>query len=125
MLTDPIADMLTRIRNAQMAKKSFTSIPYSKIKAELLKVLREKNFILGVEEGGSGINKELIIKLTDRIFNLKRVSKPGRRVYKGKDELKPVVSGYGIAILSTSAGIMSADEAKKKGVGGEILCEIW
>ncbi len=129
-MTDPIADMLTRIRNAVMVEKTTVSIPYSKIKMAIAKVLKKEGFILDCEKKGKKTKKviEVRLKYTEegsKIRDLKRVSKPGQRIYKKYDELFPVKQGFGIAILSTSKGIMSDKEAKKEGVGGEVLCEVW
>jgi len=127
MNTDPIADLLTRIRNANMAEQSSTHVPASKLKKQILQVLKEKEFIQDFKEltGEQQAQKNLEIKLlpTKKLY-LKRVSKPGQRIYMKAKELLPVVRGYGISIISTSQGIMSGDEARKKNLGGEVLCEI-
>ena len=131
MMTDPIADMLSRIRNANRAVHESTSMPTSKLKEEIARILKEEGYIKDyrVEKGESfdtlvidlkfGRNRERI--LTD----LKRVSKPGRRVYARKDRLPRVLGGMGVAILSTSAGIVTARTAQERGVGGEVICFVW
>jgi len=134
MLSDPIADMLTRIRNAIMAGHATVAIPHSKMKMAIAQILKEEGYIEDVtlEEGKPA--PVLVIKLKywgsrrERrpvITNLKRVSKPGRRVYVGKDEIPWVLSGLGIAILTTPKGIMTGQQAHRLGVGGEVLCYVW
>jgi len=130
-MSDPIADMLTRIRNAGKAKFNRVDIPGSRLKTEMAKVLMEEGFIRNykfIKDKKQGILR-VYLKYDDRqtsaIFGLERVSKPSRRVYvKGKD-IKPVLSGMGISILSTSIGIMTDKKARAEKVGGEILCNIW
>jgi small subunit ribosomal protein S8 len=131
MHTDPIADMLTRIRNANKAMHESTTMPTSKIKEEIARLLKEEGYITDfrVEDGESfntltidlkfGRNRERII--TD----LKRISKPGRRVYARKDRLPRVLGGMGTAILSTSGGLITSKTAEKQGVGGEVVCFVW
>jgi small subunit ribosomal protein S8 len=131
MHTDPIADMLTRIRNANKAMHETTTMPTSKIKEEIARLLKEEGYITDfrVEDGESfntltidlkfGRNRERII--TD----LKRISKPGRRVYARKDRLPRVLGGMGTAILSTSGGLITSKTAEERGVGGEVVCFIW
>jgi len=131
MHTDPIADMLTRIRNANKAMHESTTMPTSKIKEEIARLLKEEGYITDfrVEDGESfntltidlkfGRNRERII--TD----LKRISKPGRRVYARKDRLPRVLGGMGTAILSTSGGLITSRTAEERGVGGEVVCFIW
>jgi small subunit ribosomal protein S8 len=126
---DPISDMLTRIRNAALVRKGEVIIPFSKIKFEIAKILEAERFIGGIEV----LEKERQIKValmygadgSSVIRNLKRISKPGKRVYSSRAELPKVLGGMGIAIVSTSAGLMTAKEAKKRGLGGEVLCEIY
>ncbi len=132
MQTDPIADMLTRIRNATRARLPRVEIPASKIKVEIARILKEEGFIATyklVEEGGPRKTLRVFLKYTpDRrsvITALRRVSRPGRRVYLGKADLRPVVGGMGISILSTPRGIMTGRAARKAGVGGELICEVW
>jgi small subunit ribosomal protein S8 len=131
MMTDPIADMLTRIRNANKAMHATTSMPTSRLKEEIARLLKEEGYIayFRVEKGESfdtlvvelkfGRNRERII--TD----LKRVSKPGRRIYARKDRLPRVLGGMGTAILSTSRGVITSRTAEQEGVGGEVICFVW
>ncbi len=130
-ISDPIADMLTRIRNAGKAKLTSVDIPGSKLKIEIAKVLRNEGYIRNykfVQDEKQGILRiylKYIPGNTNAIYGLERISKPSRRVYsKGKD-LKPVLNGLGILILSTSQGILSDKQARSQNIGGEILCKIW
>jgi len=131
MMTDPIADMLTRIRNALHAKYEQVVIPASRLKVEIANVLKDEGFIHEVESIGEGKRKSIVIKLkyTSKkkpvISDISRVSKLGRRVYLSKDEIKSIRYGRGVAIFSTSKGIMKDADAKKNGIGGEILCTVW
>ena len=130
-MSDPIADMLTRIRNAEKAKFNSVDIPGSKLKTELAKVLKKEGFIRNykfVNDSKQGVLR-VYLKYgqgqSSVIMGIERVSKPGRRVYaKGKD-IKPVLNGMGISILSTSRGIMTDKTARRENVGGEILCNVW
>lgn len=129
---DPIADMLTQIRNAKAVGKPAVYIPYSQIKMTIAKVMKKEGFIESCEKKGQKKVKKVIeIKLKyekgniSRISNLKRISKPSQRIYKGYEELFPVRQGYGISIISTPEGIISDKEARKKKVGGEVLCQVW
>ncbi len=131
MMTDPIADMLTRIRNANMVRTDKVDIPASKLKIEMTKILKEKGFIKGykvLKDKKQGILR-ISLKYTDEgeriISGLTKISKPGRRVYVGKEEIPRVMGGYGTAILSTSKGVFSDETCKNEGVGGEVLCYIW
>lgn len=127
MNTDPIADLLTRIRNANMAGLRNMSVPSSKAKKEILRVMKEKDFILDFKEvtGDKPHQKSVNVTLApNRKLYLKRISKPGQRIYKKAGEIYPVVRGYGISIVSTSQGVMTGDEARKKNIGGEIICEV-
>lgn len=126
MNTDPIADLLTRIRNANQARHESTNVPSSKTKKEILRVMKEKKFIEDFQEMKSdSIQKTINIKLfPDKKLSLKRISKPGQRIYKHASELYPVLSGYGFSIISTSKGIMTGAQARKQGIGGELLCEV-
>ena len=131
-MTDPIADMLTRIRNANQAFKEKVDIPFSKLKLELARILSEEGFVRNykvVEEKGKPQAIRLSMKYGDRkeriILGLKRVSTPGRRVYKDKTELPKVRGGMGVAVLSTSKGVVTDKQARKMGVGGEVLCFIY
>lgn len=131
MMTDPIADMLTRIRNANMAKLEKVDVPASKMKIEMTKILKEKGFIKSfkvLRDRKQGIIRISLKYLKDQetvITGLKRISKPGRRVYVDKTAIPRVMGGYGVAILSTSKGIMTDEHCRRDGVGGEILCNIW
>lgn len=130
-LTDPVADFLTRIRNAHGARHQKLDVPASKLKAEVARILKEEGYIANVkpvEEEGQrllrvylkyGANNEPVIR------DLKRVSKPGCRVYIGKDEIRRVQGGLGISIMTTPRGVMTGRQARREGVGGEILCEVW
>jgi len=129
-MTDPIADLLTRIRNAELARHTSTIIPHSKMKISILEVLKKYKYIKDfTEEKIDGrVYSNIRVNLkedTDNKVYYKRISKPGQRIYKNSDELKPVKSGLGIAIISTSKGVMSNVAAKKLNIGGEILCEVW
>ena len=131
MHTDPIAVMLTRIRNANTALHPETSMPSSKLKEDLARILREEGFIDSYKVEDARVGKELTIRLRyrddrDRVLQgLRRVSRPGRRVYAGAGEIRNVRGGIGVAIVSTSSGVMSDREARRRHVGGEILCEVW
>lgn len=126
-MTDPIADMLTRIRNAQNARKVSVSMPSSTSKKAVAQVLKEEGYIVDFAVEGEGAKSSLTIELkyfegAPVIERVRRVSKPGLRVYRGKDELPKVLGGLGIAIVSTSAGVMSDRQAREQGIGGEVLC---
>src|ERR671928_4206 len=131
MLTDPVADMLTRIRNANKALHETTSMPASKLKVEIARLLQEEGYITGysVESGDSF--DTLVIRLKygrgrERVLtDLKRVSKPGRRIYARKDRLPRVLGGMGTAILSTSNGLITTRTAEERGIGGEVVCFVW
>ena len=131
-LSDPIADMLTRIRNARMARHESVLVPASKIKISLVKVLKEEGFIKDYEVL-KGNTPQRVVKIhfvnpgkKQSVLNgLQRVSKPGLRVYCGKNEVPRVYGGMGIAVLTTSQGIMTGQQAWKKGLGGEVLCYVW
>ena len=122
VITDPIADMLTRIRNAYTAKHDEVSVPASTIKKAIAEILLDEGYIKGYEIKEEGPKKTMNIALK---YGLKRISKPGLRVYARKDNVPKVLNGMGIAILSTSHGVMTDREARKQGVGGEVLCYIW
>ncbi len=129
--SDPIADMLTRIRNGVKAKFNSVDVPGSKLKIEMAKILKDEGFIRNykfLKDGKQGILR-VYLKYgsgnTNVIYGLERVSKPSRRVYVRSKDLKPVYNGMGISILSTSKGIMTDKKARKENVGGEILCNIW
>lgn len=131
MMTDPIADMLTRLRNANMALHESVSMPSSKLKEGIAKILASEGYVDGFEVTVSGSHKVLDIKLkygSDRariIEGLRRVSKPGRRVYVGADELPRVQGGLGVAVISTPQGLLPDREARRRRLGGEVLCEVW
>ena len=129
-MTDPIADMLTRIRNTQMAKKSEVVVPYSKIKFGIAQILEKEGYIEKAEKVENQFSEILIslkyeAKGDPKIKELKRVSKVGCRVYVGRDEIKKILNGFGISILSTSKGLLTNDSARKAGVVGEVICEIY
>jgi small subunit ribosomal protein S8 len=131
-VTDPIADMLVQLKNAQMAKKEKIKIfPFSKMKYAILKILEKEGFIEKVEKKGRFPKRYFIVYLKydenkiPAISDIKRISKPGRRIYLPYKKIKPVKQGYGIAIISTSKGILSDKEARKLKVGGEVICEVW
>jgi len=128
-MTDPIADMLTRIRNGQGAHKLSVSMPASKAKEAVAKVLQDEGYITGFATDGEGAAKQLTVELkyfegVPVIETIQRSSRPGLRIYRGKDDLPKVLGGLGIAIVSTSAGVMSDRQARKKGIGGEVLCVV-
>ncbi len=135
-VNDPIADMLTRIRNGVMASQSVVALPHSKIKAEIARILKEEGFIEGyevVESEKPGI-MTLRVKIkyvgerrqrTPVITGLERISRPGRRIYTQKQEIPWVLAGMGVAILSTPKGVMTGQRARQLGIGGEVLCKVW
>jgi len=127
---DPISDMLNRIRNAQAVLKEQVDMPFSNLKYEIARVLEEKGFIEKAEKKGKRTKRtiEITLRYNDKIpviSGLKMVSKPGQRIYKSFREVKPVRSGYGIAIISTPKGLMTDKEVKKQRLGGEVICEVW
>lgn len=130
-MTDPIADFLTRIRNALMAKHETTDIPASTLKWRLAEILKEEGYITDAQVMDAGHHKVIRIHLkydvgdTSTLQSLKRISKPGRRVYVTADKLPRVLNGLGIALISTSRGVMSDRECRRQNIGGEILCEVW
>ena len=126
-VTDPIADLLTRIRNAARARKTLVHVPYSKMKEAICAVLKEKGYVLSLQVSGEGVVKELVIEIPENRedLHLKSMSKPGQRIYLGTKEIPRVLNGLGLAILSTPKGIMSGDQARKQKLGGEFLCEIY
>jgi len=129
--TDPIADLLTRIRNAHMAKHDRLDVPASKIKREVCRILKEEGFIRNFREiDGSPVSTLRIFlrynsEGTPAISHVARISKPGRRVYRGADELPEVRNGLGVGIISTSQGLLTDAQARERRVGGELLCELW
>lgn len=131
MMTDPIADMLTRIRNAQAVKKQDIVLPYSNIKYEILKLLAREEYIESVNKITEKVYPELHVVLKYKedkkpfIEHIKRISKPGQRIYVSKDKLPKILNDFGVAILSTSQGIMTNKKARRVKMGGELLFEIW
>jgi len=131
-VTDPIADLLTRIRNGHMANHDKVDMPFSKLKYKIISILKEEGYIKNYKEidvkGAFPIIRVYLKYLPNGkplINGLNRVSKPGRRVYRGKDEMPQVLRGLGISILTTNRGVMTSQRAKQEGVGGEILCNVW
>ena len=129
---DTIGDMLTRIRNANMVRHQTVNIPSTKMTRSIAKVLKEEGFIADFEDTGEGVKRTLVLTLKYRgknrqpiINTLKRVSRPGLRVYANRRELPRVLGGIGVAIISTSSGVMTDRDARRTGVGGEVLCYIW
>jgi len=126
-MTDPIADMLTRIRNGQKARMVSVSMPASSAKESVAKVLKDEGYITDYSTDGEGATKALNVELkyfegVPVIERIQRASRPGLRVYRGKEDLPKVLGGLGVAIVSTSAGVMSDRQAREKGIGGEVLC---
>ena len=132
MVNDTIADMLTRVRNANLARHKIVQIPSTKMTRSITSVLLEEGFIQDFEEIGEGINKQLLLSLKYRgkegdpvITALKRISRPGLRVYANRKELPRVLGGLGVAIISTSRGVFTDNKARHQGLGGEVVCYIW
>jgi small subunit ribosomal protein S8 len=131
VMTDPVADMLTRIRNAGMAHKDEVVVPASKLKERIAEILVGEGYVSGSSVEGEGKDRRIVIQLKygpnreRTLSGLKRISTPGRRVYADKKEIPRVLGGLGIAILSTSRGVLTDRQAKKAGVGGEILAYVW
>lgn len=131
MVNDPIGDLLTQIRNASMAGKSTIDVPYSRMKHAVADILRQEGYVTEVAKGGEAPKFMLKIGIkyeasgTPVITGIKRISKPGLRWYVNKSEIPIVLGGIGMAIVSTPQGVMSGRDAKKKGIGGELLCTIW
>lgn len=128
-MTDPISDMLTRIRNGQKARRVSVSMPASKVKEAVANVLKDEGYITDFSTAGEGAEKSLTIELkyfegVPVIEKIQRASRPGLRVYRGKEELPKVLGGLGVAIVSTSAGVMSDRQAREKGIGGEVICVV-
>ncbi|MBI2582886.1 30S ribosomal protein S8 [Candidatus Azambacteria bacterium] len=129
VMTDPIADMLTRIRNALLARHPVVEVPYSRLKYEIAKILSELGYLGEIEKRGKR-QRTIAIELRyeagrPALEGLRRVSRSGRRMYVGKDKIPSVKQGLGVAVLTTPKGVMTSREAKKRGVGGEILFEVW
>ena len=131
MMTDPIADMLSRIRNANLAYKEEVEIPASGLKEDMARLLAREGYVLGYRLEGDAPKRRIVIEMKygpDRertISGLKRISRPGRRVYADRNHLPRVLGGLGVAILSTSEGLMTDRQAARRGVGGEVLCQVW
>jgi small subunit ribosomal protein S8 len=130
VMTDPIADMLTRIRNATIVRDKIVEIPASKIKREIVKILKDEGYIQDFEliDNGKQGTVKVYLKYNGKekvISGLKRISKPGLKVYAGKDEIPKVLGGLGIAVMSTSQGLMTDRKARVAGIGGEVLCYVW
>jgi len=130
MVTDPIADLLTRVRNAAMARHDSVTLPASKMKIAVAKILKDEGFIsdFSIIKGEPQRMIKITLKYIDKqpaFIGLERVSKPGLRVYSGKKEIPRVYGGLGIAVISTSKGLMTGQEAWKKNIGGEVLCYVW
>jgi small subunit ribosomal protein S8 len=131
MMTDPIADMLTRIRNASMARHDRTEMPYSRLKEHVARVLKSEGFVDDVRVSEGEGHKQLTVVLRygrdkqSALDGVRRVSTPGRRVYVRHDRIPRVLSGMGVSILSTSHGVMTDKDARKQRVGGELICEVW
>lgn len=128
--TDPIADMLSRIRNAILVRKNEVSMPHSNAKEAVAKLLKQSNFVSDVKTEKAPVGKTLIVTINDaqenaRITEISRLSKPGRRYYAGAKEIPIVKRGRGIVIVSTSKGMMTGDQAKKQGIGGELICKVY
>ncbi len=128
-MTDPIADMLTRIRNGQKARKVSVAMPASKSKEAVARVLKDEGYITDFSTSGEGAGRTLTVELKyfegrPVIERIERSSRPGLRVYRGKEDLPRVLGGLGVAIVSTSAGVMSDAQAREKGIGGEVLCVV-
>jgi small subunit ribosomal protein S8 len=129
-MTDPIADMLTRIRNAIAASRPHVVLPHSKIKENIARILKDNGFITDYQVDSSGQFKSLVITVNasddaPKITALQRVSKPGRRVYTSAEDIPLVLGGRGMVIVSTSGGVMSGREARRQGLGGELICKVW
>lgn len=132
-MTDPIADMLTRIRNGIQSRHDRVEMPASKLKVEIARILKSEGFIANYkvveEDGKPQAALRVYLKYSNDgepvIHGIERVSRPGRRVYRGKEDIPRVLGGLGLAIVSTSKGVLSATEAAKNGVGGEVLCQVW
>jgi small subunit ribosomal protein S8 len=131
VLTDPVADMLTRIRNANKALHDRTEMPSSKLKVEIARILKEEGYIRDFHVAEDGHRRTLVVELKygrgrERVLNgLRRVSKPGRRIYASKARRQRVFGGLGIAIMSTSRGVVTSRTAEAQGIGGEVICYVW
>lgn len=124
-MTDPISDMLTRIRNALLAQRSQVSFPYSSLKEAIAGILKDQGYIAGFSVNKEGFKSIEVELKPDAITQVSRISKPGRRIYAGAKDIPNVLSGRGTVIISTSGGVMTGREAKKRGLGGELICKVW
>jgi small subunit ribosomal protein S8 len=128
---DPVSDLLTRIRNAHLAKHDRVDVPTSKLKAEICRILKEQGFIRNfklVEQKPQSVLRiflEYDENGSPAITHLRRISKPGRRVYRGAEDIRPILNGRGLGVVSTNLGVLSDSQARDKRIGGEILCEVW
>jgi len=127
IMTDPIADMLNRIKNAQAVSHESVSLPFSKIKYDIAVIMQKEGFVKEVEKKGRKDKKliKVVLKKEAQITGLRKVSKPGQRIYISVKNIRPVRGGYGLAIMSTPKGLMSGKDARKNRLGGEVICEIW
>jgi len=131
MMTDPIADLLTRIRNANSARKERVNVPWSRLKEAIVRVIHDEGFLGEVAVDGEGKDKHLEIQLRYNaqripvITGLSRISRPSLRIYVGAQEIQPVRRGLGTSVVSTSKGVLAGREARQQGVGGEVLCQVW
>ncbi|MBI2212194.1 MAG: 30S ribosomal protein S8 [Acidobacteria bacterium] len=130
-MTDPIADMLSRIRNAIQSRHDRVDVPASKLKVEIARILKEQGFISNYKKVDEGLQGVIRISLKyaqngePAIHGIERISRPGRRVYRARTEIPRPLGGLGLSIVSTSSGVLSGDEAAKSGIGGEVLCQVW
>lgn len=125
-VNDPVGDMLTRVRNAVGARHETVEIPASRLKADIAKILKAEGYIAGVDANATALTLKLKYSgKTSALTNLERISRPGRRVYARREELPRVLGGLGVAIVSTSAGVMTGREARRRGLGGEVLAQVW
>ncbi len=127
MQTDPIADMLTRIRNGLMAGRDSIMVPHSGIKEAIIKILVDQGFVGGMKVTGSVVGKLIEVDLAGQrqLSTITRISKPGRRIYSPSRQIPTVLSGRGLVIVSTSKGLMAGNQAKRQGLGGELICQVW
>lgn len=128
--TDPISDMLTRIRNAIAVNKTQVYVPFSKIKQNVAELLKDSSFLSAVDVKGEGIDKQIVITINDqnsnaKISEIQRISRPGKRLYTSADKIPTVKRGRGIVIISTSQGLMTGDQAKSQRIGGELICKVY
>jgi small subunit ribosomal protein S8 len=130
-MTDPIADLLARVRNAQMAKHASVQLPASRMKLDILRIMKDEGYIENYELTEDGPKKVLrvVLKYMDTgqaaIHGMERISRPGRRIYRGKGDIPKVLDGLGVVIVSTPAGVLTGHACRRQGVGGEVLCTIW